>query len=146
MSYVVDTNILLRSMDPVSPFYEMAVGAVETLIGQGEILYLAPQNIIELWNVVTRPKDKNGFGMTPHQAEVEVNRLQGIFPVLHEPPLILRVWQNLVVTHQVKGVQVHDARIAAFMSSHGISNLLTFDTGDFKRFDHITAVHPKDVK
>ncbi|MBV9470211.1 MAG: hypothetical protein JO316_19350 [Abitibacteriaceae bacterium] len=94
MSYLLDTNILLRSMDLDSPFYEMAVAAVETLIEQGEMLYLAPQNIIELWNVVTRPKDKNGFGMTPLQAEAEVNRLQAIFPVLHEPPLILRVWQN----------------------------------------------------
>jgi predicted nucleic acid-binding protein len=43
------------------------------------------------------------------------------------------------------GVQVHDARIAASMNAHGITHLLTFNSGDFKRFQGIIALSPQDV-
>jgi hypothetical protein len=42
----------------------------------------------------------------------------------------------------VSGVQVHDARIAAAMRVHGVTHLLTLNTGDFTRYPGITAVHP----
>jgi predicted nucleic acid-binding protein len=40
----------------------------------------------------------------------------------------------------VKGIGVHDARLVASMMVHGVNNLLTFDTGDFKRYEEITPV------
>jgi hypothetical protein len=34
-------------------------------------------------------------------------------------------WKQLLVTHGVMGVQVHDARLVALMKVHGISHVLT---------------------
>lgn len=64
MGYLVDTNILLRSCQPDHPMYKGASTAVETLLEQGQNLHLTPQNIVEFWNVSTRPLSKNGLGMT----------------------------------------------------------------------------------
>jgi predicted nucleic acid-binding protein len=44
----------------------------------------------------------------------------------------------------VIGKQVHDARLAAFLNTHGITHLLTFNTNDFKNYG-ITAVSPDEI-
>jgi predicted nucleic acid-binding protein len=56
-------------------------------------------------------------------------------------------WRKLVVNFGVSGVSVHDARIAAAMSVHKITHILTFNTSDFARYSSIgiTAVDPKTV-
>ena len=45
MSFLLDTNVLLRSTEPSHPMYEEAVNATNTLLGRGEELWLAPQNL-----------------------------------------------------------------------------------------------------
>lgn len=62
MSYLVDTNILLRSADPSHPIFSIAINAMDVLLSQGENMYITPQNLIEFWNVATRPQEKNGLG------------------------------------------------------------------------------------
>lgn len=48
----------------------------------------------------------------------------------------------LLVEHEVKGAQVHDARLAAAMYVHGINQLLTINVRDFHRFSGLRAIHP----
>ena len=40
---------------------------------------------------------------------------------------------------------LHDARLVAVMLSHGVTHLLTFNTGDFASFTNISLVHPSDL-
>jgi predicted nucleic acid-binding protein len=47
--------------------------------------------------------------------------------------------------HSVRGVQVHDARIAAAMQAYGINRLLTYNPKDFARYGSIATIHPRDV-
>ena len=49
--------------------------ALDNLRDQGERVFVTAQNLIEFWNSATRPIDRNGFGLTPTQAEQEVDRL-----------------------------------------------------------------------
>lgn len=55
MSYLLDTNILLRTLITEDPNYEITQKAIASLRREKERLFIAPQNLIELWNVVTRP-------------------------------------------------------------------------------------------
>ncbi len=55
MSYLVDTNVLLRWPRPSDPLHVVARGAVDVLLGTGERLYVASQNLIEFRCVATRP-------------------------------------------------------------------------------------------
>jgi predicted nucleic acid-binding protein len=144
MAYLLDTNILLRWTQPLDPQHALAVKAVLQLREREEELCIVPQNLVEFWNVATRPVERNGFGLTPQQADAEVQRLEQLLPVKLDVPQIHAEWRRLVVEAEVRGVQVHDARLAAAMRVHGVSNLLTFNVRDFTRFG-VTAVHPSDV-
>jgi hypothetical protein len=39
-------------------------------------------------------------------------------------------WRSLLIAHNVQGVQVHDARLAASMYVHRVGQLLTMNTRD----------------
>jgi predicted nucleic acid-binding protein len=145
VTFLVDTNLLLRSVEPSHPMYGDAVSAIATLQGRGEQLHIVPQNLIEFWNVYTRPLERNGLGHTATEAEVEVNRLKVFFSLLLDPSEIYEEWERLVVTYAVRGVNVHDARLVAAMLVHGLTHILTFNISEFARYSEITAVHPTTV-
>jgi hypothetical protein len=88
---LVDTNILLRSLNPDDPQYEAAANALAKLRVRNETLCIVPQNLIEFWAVATRPINKNGLGM------------------------------------------------------HAVTDILTFNVSDFRRFPGITALDPAVV-
>ncbi|MGZ8842844.1 MAG: type II toxin-antitoxin system VapC family toxin [Pyrinomonadaceae bacterium] len=145
MSFAVDTNVLLRSLDVGHAAQPVAQDALIALRNRGEILCVFPQNLIEFWAVATRPVANNGLGLTIARAEEELANLQYLFPLLPDLEEIFREWKRLVSYHQVIGKQAHDARIVAAMVVHNVSNLLTFNTDDFKRYAEITVVNPASV-
>jgi hypothetical protein len=63
MLYLMDTNLLLRSVAIDSPMYFEAMSAIQNLRVGGNQLHIVSQNLIE-WNVYTRPLERNGFGRT----------------------------------------------------------------------------------
>ena len=144
MVFFLDTNILLRGVQPAHPMYTVTVAALSELASRNDEMVVLPQNIREFWNVATRPAAKNGLGFTAAQTEAEVQRIETLFRVLDDGLPVYREWRRLVVEHQVSGVQVHDTYIAAAMNVHGISHLLTFNTGDFARFQ-LTVIDPAKV-
>jgi predicted nucleic acid-binding protein len=89
--------------------------------------------------------DVNGLGMTPAQADAELRRLEGFFALLPDIPAIYPEWRQLALTVGVSGRQVHDARLAAVMRAHGVTHILTFNPGDFRRYPGITVIHPETV-
>lgn len=146
MAYLIDTNVLLRSADPNHPMHQDTTNAISGLRNQEETLCIVPQNLIEFWNVYTRPANKNGLGHTTKEAGAEITRLKALFEVMADTPNIYQQWERLVVQYQVKGVNVHDARLTAAMLVHGITHILTFNTEDFQRYaEEITPVHPTAV-
>lgn len=145
MSVITDSNILVYSVQPQSPFYQDATDAVIELRRQGEVLCVIPQNLIEFWVVATRPINVNGLGMNIAQAHNELTRLKGLFQLLPDKAAIFPEWERLVVQQAVMGKATHDTRIVAAMNVHGVTKILTENKDDFKRFQNITALEPKDV-
>jgi predicted nucleic acid-binding protein len=125
--------------------YGDAVNAIATLRGWGEQLHIVPQNLIEFWNVYTRPLERNGLGHAAAEAEAEVNRLKAFFSLLPDTSEIYQEWERLVVVYAVRGVNVHDAKLVAAMLVHGLTHVLTFNISDFARYSEITAIHPTTV-
>lgn len=69
---LLDTNLLTRITRSRDPQSGLARAAIQTLLGRGERLIVAPQNLYEFWAVATRapgppPAGANGLGMTPAQ-------------------------------------------------------------------------------
>ncbi|AFZ57628.1 hypothetical protein H6G54_00105 [Anabaena cylindrica FACHB-243] len=111
MAFLVDTNLLLRSVEPSHPMYGDASNAIATLLSQGEQLCIVPQNLIEFWNVYTRPVERNGLGHSAAEAEAEINRLKAFFPLLLDTEAIYQEWEKLVVDHAVRSEILDGQRI-----------------------------------
>ncbi len=54
MSYLVDTNVLLRSIQVSYPLHAVAVDSISSLLRQDQELSITAQNLIEFWAVATR--------------------------------------------------------------------------------------------
>lgn len=143
MSVFVDSNILLRSVQPSHPLHDSAVRSLTALIAAGETLVVTPQIMAEFWNAATRPAAQNGLGMDAAEVRAELASLEQFVTVLSESLDAYNEWKHLVVTYTVTGVQVHDARLVAAMLVHGADRILTFNPGDFGRYhDRITVLDP----
>ena len=146
MNILVDTNVLLR-LRGAEPTPRGALDdALERLVNRGDLLQLCTQVVIEFWSVATRPVDANGLGLAPAAAETRLRHFTTLLVWLPEPADIGHGWRALVNRYNVRGKQVHDARLVAFMEAHGLTHLLTLNTADFARYTTITALHPNDVK
>jgi predicted nucleic acid-binding protein len=142
---LVDTNTLLRTLQPLHPQREIARSAIKALTARGHELQLVPQNMMELWVVATRPVAQNGLGLSIPRATSELMRLKGMFPLLPDTSAIYPVWESLVIRYQVSGKPAHDARLVAAMQVHGLTSILTFDKTGFSRYAGIEVVHPADA-
>jgi len=146
MSYVVDTNILARTVHKNHPMQPVAKGAINKLLDQGKTVCVLAQSIYEFWVMATRPMEANGFGMSVVEVQTKVADFETLLTLKTDRPEIYAEWKRLVTQYAVTGKPAHDARIAAAMKVHGINNLLTFNVGDFKRFQQITVVSPTEVQ
>lgn len=52
MSYLLDTNVLLRHADREHAMHEDVVAAIDTLTKRQERLCIFPQNVAEFWNAI----------------------------------------------------------------------------------------------
>ena|SRR5215207_5410177 len=146
MRYLVDSNVLLRLLQRNDPHHSIIRQAVRSLVARGDELCCAPQNIIELWNVSTRPATaRGGFGLTTAETDRRVRLIERVLTVLEETPAVYPEWRRLVMGNSVIGVQVHDARIVAVMNVHAITHVLTLNGADFSRYAGITCVAPDQV-
>ncbi|HJZ82922.1 MAG TPA: PIN domain-containing protein [Pyrinomonadaceae bacterium] len=145
MSFAVDTNVLLRSIDDGHAGQPIAQNGLLALRDRGEILSIFPQNLIEIWAVATRPLANNGLGWGIDRAEQELAALKNLFVVLADTDAIIAEWERLVVHYRVMGKQAHDAHLVASMLVHHVTHLVTFNDSDFKRFHEITALNPRSL-
>ena len=144
-AWLLDTNILLRMSKSNDPHYATIRGALRALVTQGARLCFTSQILGEFWNASTRPRERNGFGLSTDETDRIVGVIERDFEFLPDSRDVHDRWRRLLVTHDVKGVQVHDARLAASMYVHGVTQLLTVNVRDFQRFGGIRAIHPAEV-
>ena len=144
-SYLIDTNILLRILKPNNPEFYLLRSLLNFFYRNGTQLFYASQNLIEFWNVLTRPINQNGYGLTAAEADKEAKRIEKTFLFLKDTEAIHDEWRKLVVTYSVSGAKVHDAHLVAVMKVYGVSHVLTLNVRDFTRYKEITAVHPTQI-
>ena len=145
ITFLLDTNIILRFSNPSDKQHQLVINAVATLLEQGDECMLAPQVLIELWVVATRPTNVNGLGWSTTYTHNMIQQLMERFPLVEESPKIFSAWLNVVSSNQIMGKRTHDARIVALMHSAKIKHILTLNPKDFTSIPDIIVVHPKDI-
>jgi predicted nucleic acid-binding protein len=76
MAILIDTNLLLRSVQPAHAMHASAVRALAALMEREEPLVISIQNVAEFWNTATRPESNNGLGYSIEEARDEVLKLR----------------------------------------------------------------------
>ena len=136
MPVFVDSGILLRAMHRTDPFYPAVRSAIRLLVSQRTPVFTGLQQFAEFGNVTTRPPgERGGFDLPLNEAARRLHRIERGVKVLTETPLTPEIWKTLVQEHGVQGVQVHDARTAALMLTHSLTELLTLNKADFTRYE-----------
>jgi predicted nucleic acid-binding protein len=139
---LIDSNVLIRWVQPSDPGFPVADAALDRLMLANADLCYTSQNLGEFWNALTRPADRNGYGLSPLEANRCAVSIEDRLRLLSDTPAVHTEWRRLLLDYRVSGVQVHDARLVAAMRVHGVRRILTFNAKDFARFDAIEAVHP----
>lgn len=142
---LVDSNILIRWVQPDDPDYAIVEAALATLAGTGVVLCYTSQNLAEFWNASTRPASRNGYGLSPEETDRRARHFESRLRLLPDSLAVHEEWRRLIVDYSVSGVQVHDTRLVAAMRVYGVTKILTFNVKDFVRFTGIEAVHPGEI-
>ena len=147
MAYLLDTNVLLRIAQPSHPQHREARKCVQTLLRHKEPVHIVPQIAYEFWVVATRPVSNNGLGLSVENVRRKVEKAASFFRLILDTPPIYAEWLRIVTAYAVSGVKAHDARIVAAMKVHGVIDLITFNTEDFRRYHgtEITVSTPEEI-
>src|SRR5438128_6296481 len=143
---LLDSNILLRVSRRADPHYYEIRSALLSYRRRRIRLCYTSQAVGEFWNVSTRPSDQNGFGLSIAETEAIAQEIERDFEFLPDNQAVHDRWRSLLVKYEIKGIRVHDARLAASMYVHNVAELLTINVRDFGRFEGLTVVHPANVK
>lgn len=103
------------------------------------------QTLGEYWNAATRPYDKNGFGWSVAETDLLARVIERDFEFLPDSQEVHDRWRSLLLLHNIQGVQVHDARLAASMYVHRVGDILTMNVRDFRRFEGLRIFHPTEL-
>jgi predicted nucleic acid-binding protein len=80
--------------------------------------------------------------MSPLTITGELRALNGLFRLLEGKSGVAGAWEMLVGTHLVSGKQAHDAHLVAVMLVYAVTDILTFNIADFRRYPGITVLDP----
>jgi len=138
----VDTNILVHAHRAGSPWHVRAVACLRQL-AEGTMGWAIPWPCChEFLAKVTHPR----IFVSPSEPEEAFQFLSALtssphLSLLGEAPDHLAHLRRLAVAGRITGARVHDARIAAICTSHGVLELWTADR-DFGRFPELKVRNP----
>jgi predicted nucleic acid-binding protein len=141
---LVDANILLRLPEKSSPMHPAALGAIKAILRQNKTLAVIHQNLAEFYVVATRPvTSRGGLGFTASRALAFISRYKSMCRFLPDKPHHAE-WEDLLKTFGTTGLPAHDARIVAHMKVQGVTEILSFNQRDFRRYN-VTILDPHVV-
>lgn len=138
----VDTNILVYAFREDSPWHERAHQKIQEL-GEGAAPWAIPWPCIhEFLSIVTHPR----IYRPPADPEVALKAVEAWMtsPALRLLAENATYWSELAAMTRLaktRGPRIHDARIAALCSSHGVRELWSADR-DFTSFPRLRIRNP----
>lgn len=95
MPYLADTNILLRFVAPSDPNHLLVRNALYSLLRSGEIVCYTSQNLVEFWNVCTRPTSaRGGFGLSVEETDRRAQVIEKHLTFLPDSEAVHLEWRR----------------------------------------------------
>ncbi|HNZ27240.1 MAG TPA: PIN domain-containing protein [Spirochaetota bacterium] len=128
---VLDTNILIYSIDRNSIYYEFS----NKLINSYDC-FITSKNITEFVNVLSKNKNiEYSF------IEKKFLSLYNNFTVLYTNKNSLEIFKDFVIKYKPVGNKIFDIEIASIMLSSGIDTIGTVNKSDFENMTEIKIIN-----
>lgn len=138
----IDTNILVYAHRPEMPLHKEARALLEGLPTRAGYFALPWPCVHEFLAVVTNSRIfREPTPLANAFAAISALDSSGWLRMLCEGDGYLEHLSDLAVTGRVSGAMIHDARVAAICSFHGVSELWSADR-DFNRFPTLNVRNP----
>lgn len=138
-SSILDTNILVSATASQRKLHTAAQDVVQWS-NSGLQTYVSGQILREYLVVATRPLESNGLGLRRAEAVANVSVFRSLSICLDENDQVQRRLAELVLTHECRGVLIHDANIVATALTHGVPTIVTENEDDFRRLADLIDV------
>ena len=116
-----------------------ARSALVRLEGEASSLWISQQVLREYLAATTRPQ-ASAAALSMSDAISDVRSFQLTFNFLNDNMDVFERLLWLLATQSSAGKQVHDANLVATMLTHNIKRLLTFNVGDFQRYQPLIEI------
>jgi uncharacterized protein len=138
----VDTNILIYAHREDSPFHSPAARCI-TELAEGHAAWAIPWPCLhEFIAIVTHPRVyRPPTAMRAACDQVDAWIESPSLTLLTEADGYWMQLRSVIMSGQVVGPRVHDARIAAICRQNGVRELWSADR-DFSRFSEISVINP----
>lgn len=139
----VDTNILVYAHRREAAEHPAAQDVLRGLAEARQPWAIPWPCVYEFFSVATNPRIWQQSASTPAQAWAQLDAwlASPTVRVLGETPGFASALRTFLVRPRVRGPIVHDARVAALCTAHGVEALLTRDR-DFSLFPELTTRDP----
>jgi predicted nucleic acid-binding protein len=134
---LVDSNILIYSLDDKSPKCEAARGFLER---KSLKLVLCHQALLETYRVVTHRIFPNPY--TPREAFISLASISKQRVVVYPRKTTFKITQKLTLKHKISSNKVFDVYLTATAIDWGIKYIATDNERDFKKFSEIKVLNP----
>ncbi len=134
---LVDSNILIYSLDDVSPKYGVAKRFLEE---KSFNLILSQQALLETFRVITHKVYPNTY--TPLKALTSLVSIYSQRAIVHPRENTFNLTQKLIKKHGISSDKVFDAYMVATAVDWGIGIVATDNEKDFRKFGEIKVFNP----
>jgi len=143
-SWLIDTNVLIYAFDQNNDFHSSSYDLLTYSIA-GEIsCFIAQQNLLEFWAVVTNPKRvKNPLSIEETLQKVLI--YQASFPIVCPLPKTFITFSRLISTYSAFKNRIFDLYLAATALDNGIWHICTWNKKDFLRLSEIKVMTPYEI-
>lgn len=143
-TFLLDTNILLYSSDPASPYHPKAKNLLDRAAAGKFQTVLAAQNIFEFYSVVTNKK-RAASPLSQKEANDFIRKILDLTTarIIYLDRKAFAKVKSFLENKQIKDRQIFDAALVATMAANGVRRLFTLNTADFRQFSkEVQAINP----
>lgn len=140
---LLDTNILVYAADTSSLFHEDSLLLREKGL-KGELSFcICPQTLTEFFAIVTDSK-RVSKPRTQKEALEEIEKYLSSKTILkiYPGPEVIETMINLLKKYKVTKQKIFDLQLVATMLSNNVTQIYTYNKGDFSKFEEITVLSP----
>lgn len=131
---LIDTNILVYGIDEDSKFYRQSRNILDQ---RAQELVTTSKNLAEFLAVVTK---SSGYNLTTELAlEIVGEIIMGV-EVIYPTQESMTIFLELINRYSPAGLKIHDFEIISIGLAHGIHEVATFNTKDFKSVKEISLL------